>query len=75
MWPQHKGPCKEMAQAARAKEKAESDAAEATVAAQKEANDIQTFCSAGCGKVALERCSLCAGAKYCGRKCQTETLA
>ena len=65
MWLQHKGPCKEMA--ARAKAKAESDAA---VKAKEEADDIQTLCSAGCGKVALERCSLCAGAKYCGRKCQ-----
>ena len=69
MWQQHKGLCKE--KAARAKAKAESDAAEAAEAkAKEEADDIQTLCSAGCGEVALERCSLCAGAKYCGRKCQ-----
>ena len=54
--------------AEKAKAKAESDAAEAK--AKQEADDIQTLCSAGCGEVALERCSLCAGAKYCGRKCQ-----
>ena len=40
MWQQHKGPCKEMA-AAKAKVKAESDAAEAEKAKQ-EADDIQT---------------------------------
>ena len=39
-------------------------------AAKKMADDIQTLCAAGCGEIALERCSLCAGAKYCGRKCQ-----
>ena len=63
--------------AVKAQAKAESDeavaavaAAAAAAAAKKEADDIQTLCSAGCGEVALERCSLCAGAKYCGRKCQ-----
>ena len=55
--------------AARAKANAESDAAEAEKA-KEEADDSQTLCAAGCGEVALERCSLCAGAKYCGRKCQ-----
>ena len=70
MWQQHKGPCKETA-AAKARAKAESDAAEAAEEkAKEEADDIQTLCSAGCGEVALERCSLCAGAKYCGSKCQ-----
>ena len=58
MWLQHKGPCKEMA-AARAKAKAD----EAAEKAEEEADDIQTLCSAGCGEEALERCSLCAGAK------------
>ena len=38
--------------------------------AMKLAHDIHALCAAGCGEVALERCSLCAGAKYCGRKCQ-----
>ena len=56
---------------AAAKAKVESDAAKAkAVAEAKLAHDIQTLCNAGCGKIALERCSLCAGAKYCGRKCQ-----
>ena len=69
MWQQHKGPCKEKAARAKAKAKAESDAA--AEKAKQEADDIQTLCSAaGCGKVALERCSLCAGAKYCGKECQ-----
>jgi Sel1 repeat/MYND finger len=68
MWQQHKGPCKEMA--ARAKAKAEFDAAVKIEVEAEEADDIQTLCSAGCGEEALERCSLCAGAKYCGRKCQ-----
>ena len=67
MWQQHKGPCKEMATA---REKAKAEADEAAEKAEEEADDIQTLCSAGCGEVALERCSLCAGAKYCGRKCQ-----
>ena len=53
---------------AAARAKAEAD--EAAEKAEEEADDIQTLCSAGCGEVALERCSLCAGAKYCGRKCQ-----
>ncbi len=66
MWQQHKGPCKEMA----ARAKAEFDAAVKVEVEADEADDIQTLCSAGCGEVALERCSLCAGAKYCGRKCQ-----
>ena len=61
-WSQHKGPCKEIA--AINKKKDEDELAE------KLAHDIQTLCAAGCGKVALERCSVCAGAKYCGRKCQ-----
>ena len=61
-WSQHKGPCKETA--ATNKKKAEDELAE------KLAHDVQTLCAAGCGEVALERCSLCAGAKYCGRKCQ-----
>ncbi len=65
MWRQHKGPCKEMAAA---KEKAALD--DAVAKTEEDADDIQTLCSAGCGEVALERCSLCAGAKYCGRKCQ-----
>ena len=61
-WSQHKGPCKEIA--VNNKKKAENELAE------KLAHDIQTLCAAGCGEVALERCSVCAGAKYCGRKCQ-----
>ena len=61
-WSQHKGPCKETA--ALNKKKAEAESAD------KLARDIQTLCAAGCGDVALERCSVCAGAKYCGRKCQ-----
>ena len=61
-WSQHKGGCKEIA--AINKKKAEVELA------KKLAHDIQTLCAAGCGEEALERCSLCAGAKYCGRKCQ-----
>jgi hypothetical protein len=61
-WSQHKGGCKEIA--AMNKKKAEDELA------VKLAHDIQTLCAAGCGEEALERCSLCAGAKYCGRKCQ-----
>ena len=57
MWQQHKGPCKEKAAA---RVKAQSDAAEAEAKAKEEADDIQTLWSAGCGEVALERCSLCA---------------
>ena len=68
MWQQHKGPCKEMAAA---KEKAKADEA-AEAKAKQEADDIQTLCSAGCGEVALERCALCAGAKYCGKECQNK---
>ena len=56
--------------AAREKAKAEFDAAVKVEIEAEEADDIQTLCSAGCGEEALERCSLCAGAKYCGRKCQ-----
>jgi TPR repeat protein len=67
MYQQHKGPCKEMDAA---KEKAEFDAAVKVEVEAEEADDIQTLCSAGCSEEALERCSLCAGAKYCGRKCQ-----
>ena len=61
-WSQHKGGCKEIA--AMNKKKAEDELA------VKLAHNIQTLCAAGCGEEALERCSLCAGAKYCGRKCQ-----
>ena len=61
-WSQHRGVCKETA--AINKKKAEDEFA------KKLAHDIQILCAAGCGEVALERCSLCAGAKYCGRKCQ-----
>ena len=61
-WSQHKGGCKEIA--AMNKKKAEDELA------KKLAHDVQTLCAAGCGEEALERCSLCAGAKYCGRKCQ-----
>ena len=61
-WSQHKGGCKEIA--ATNKKKAEDELA------TKLAHDIQTLCAAGCGEEALERCSVCAGAKYCGRKCQ-----
>ena len=59
---QHRGVCKETAAAN--KKKAEDELA------AKLAHDIQTLCAAGCGEEALERCSVCAGAKYCGRKCQ-----
>jgi hypothetical protein len=73
-WQSHKGPCKET-EAADNKEITDDAAAEAAAAAaettaKKLANDIQTLCAAGCGEEALERCSLCAGVKYCGRKCQ-----
>jgi hypothetical protein len=61
-WSQHKVGCKEIA--ASNKKKAEDEVA------KKLAHDIQTLCAAGCGEEALERCSACAGAKYCGRKCQ-----
>ena len=61
-WSQHKGGCKEIA--AINKKKAEDELA------KKLAHDVQTLCAAGCGEEALERCSVCAGAKYCGRKCQ-----
>jgi TPR repeat protein len=61
-WSQHKGGCKEIA--AMNKKKAEDELS------NKLAHDIQTLCAAGCGEEALERCSVCAGAKYCGRKCQ-----
>ena len=46
MWQQHKGPCKEMAAV---KEKAKADEA-AEAKGKQDADDIQTLCSAGCGR-------------------------
>ena len=67
-WSSHKALCKETAEN---NKKIADDAAEAAGAAvMKAADDIQTLCAAGCGEYALERCSRCVGAKYCGEICQ-----
>ena len=84
-WPTHKGPCKEAevkkAEAAAktvvevsfsaAASASASTATSAAASAAAEATRIQTQCAAaGCGEPATKRYTLCAGAFYCGRKCQ-----
>ena len=68
-WPSHKESCKETA--ATNKKIADDAAAEEVATKEKKAAaDIQTLCAAGCGEIAIERCSRCGGARYCSRICQ-----
>jgi hypothetical protein len=67
-WQSHKGPCKEAAakKSGGGGEEGGGVHPPASPPSEADSND----CAGGCGEPAELRCSICAGAKYCGQECQ-----